>query len=70
MRVMAPSATSPVQPTGPIGPESLVKVSTQYYFQQEIDIRLVAVGSNAQREEQYRILGIQLLHDVRNALQL
>ncbi|KAG9241906.1 cyclin-like protein [Calycina marina] len=70
---MAPATTSPAQPAqpvGPVGPESLVKVSTQYYFQQEINIKLVASGSNTQREEQYRIQGIQLLHDIRNALQL
>ncbi|KAH8585905.1 cyclin-like protein [Bisporella sp. PMI_857] len=63
---MAPSATAPPL----VGPESTVKVSTQYYFQQEINLKITAVGWDAQREDQCRIQGVQLLHDIRHSLQL
>jgi len=67
---MAPSAMAPQASSGPVGPSSTVKVSTQYYFQQEINIKLIASGSDAQREDLYRLQGVQLLHEARLALRL
>lgn len=55
----------------PIGPHpGLVTVPEQYIFEQNIRQMQRAAGSDPTREDSYRLQGVQMIDNVRKALQL
>lgn len=55
----------------PQGPHpSYIQVAKPFVFEQKIVNQMLASGSNPQREDTYRLDGVQWIDDVRKALQL
>lgn len=55
----------------PIGPHpGIVSVPAQYVFEQNIRQMQKAAGSDPSREDNYRLQGVQMIDNVRRALQL
>jgi CTD kinase subunit beta len=50
--------------------QSDVRVAKQYIFHQQLTGKLVAIGANPTREDQFRLQGVQWINEVRCALQL
>lgn len=66
---MAPNP-NPAQ-ANTIGPHpSFLQVAKPYMFQQVITWKLITIGTNPSREDQFRLLGVTWINDVRIALQL
>jgi CTD kinase subunit beta len=66
---MAPAAEKPIseQP----GPHpSYIQVAKPFIFQQKIEGQIIATGANPQREDAFRLNGVQWIDDTRRALQL
>lgn len=70
--VPAPMAPAPeptqVIPTGPH--PSFIQVAKPYMFQQHVNTKLMIIGANPTREDQFRLQGVTWINDVRVALQL
>lgn len=55
----------------PVGPHpGIVSVPAQYVFEQNIRQMQKAAGSDPSREDNYRLQGVQMIDNVRRALQL
>lgn len=55
----------------PVGPHpGIVSVPAQYVFEQNIQQMQKAAGSDPNREDNYRLQGVQMIDNVRRALQL
>lgn len=69
---MAPTATVPLSAEQPApGPHpSYIQVAKPFIFEQKVVNQMLAFGSNPQREDTYRLDGVQWIDDVRQALQL
>ena len=68
---MAPAPTEPAPVAKKEGPHpSYVQVAKPFICQQKIQSLQIAIGSNPTREDQYRLQGVQYIHDIRTALQL
>lgn len=79
---MAPSAANPTAPATngqsaapaddvPIGPVTgLSGMATQYISEQTLQQRLKAIAYEEAKDDHYRIRGVQLIDNVREALQL
>ncbi|TGO82191.1 hypothetical protein BPOR_0895g00030 [Botrytis porri] len=71
---MAPAPMAPgpepsqVNPTGPH--PSFIQVAKPYMFQQHVNTKLMTIGANPTREDQFRLQGVTWINDVRVALQL
>jgi len=58
-------------PAGPVGPHpSFINVAKRFVFQQQIQMKMVALGNNPTREDNSRLQGVQWIDDVRKALSL
>jgi hypothetical protein len=69
-RASDPSASAN-GPAGPVGPHpSFINVAKRFIFQQQIQNKMVALGNNPTREDNYRLQGVQWINDVRQALSL
>lgn len=70
--VPAPMAPAPepaqANPTGPH--PSFIQVAKPYMFQQCVTSKLMTIGTNPTREDQFRLQGVTWINDVRIALQL
>lgn len=65
-----PDAGPPAEPL-PVGPHpGIVSVPAQYVFEQNIRQMQKAAGSDPNREDNYRLQGVQMIDNVRRALQL
>ncbi|ESZ93336.1 hypothetical protein SBOR_6263 [Sclerotinia borealis F-4128] len=71
---MAPAPMAPVpEPAqaNPPGPHpSFIQVAKPYMFQQQVNSKLMTIGTNPTREDQFRLQGVTWINDVRIALQL
>lgn len=62
---------TPVDPSAPKGPNpGAISIANQYTFEQKVRQMLRENGCDPAREDSYRIQGIQLIENVREALQL
>lgn len=62
---------APAQTAATTGPHpSYINVAQVYLFQQQLNGMMVALGTNANREDTFRLQGVQWINDVRTALQL
>ncbi|KAI9745795.1 MAG: RNA polymerase II C-terminal domain kinase beta subunit [Claussenomyces sp. TS43310] len=66
---MAPAPISPL-PEQPGPHPSYIQVAKPFLFEQKIQSQILSSGANPQREDVYRLQGVQWLDDVRRALQL
>lgn len=66
MTPSTPAATAEV--TGPH--PSYIQVAKPFLFEQKVQSQIIATGANPQREDDYRLRGVQWIDDVRRALQL
>jgi CTD kinase subunit beta len=54
-----------------IGPHpSYIQVAKPFLFQQQLQNRLVAIGTNPTREDAFRLQGVQWINEIRTTLQL
>jgi hypothetical protein len=68
---LTPQASSMTGPAGPVGPHpSFINVAKRFIFQQQIQNKMVALGNNPTREDNFRLQGVQWINDVRQALSL
>lgn len=66
---MVPVPVTPAaEQTGPH--PSYIHVARPFIFEQKIQNQIIASGTNPQREDIYRLQGVQWIDDVRRALQL
>jgi CTD kinase subunit beta len=62
---------TPSDPSAPKGPNAgNITVGHQYIFEQNVRLMLRENGCDPAREDSYRIQGVQLIDNVREALQL
>lgn len=67
----ADAPPTPVEPTLPKGPNpGAISIANQYTFEQNVRQMLRENGCDPAREDSYRIQGVQLIDNVREALQL
>lgn len=67
--MMTPAA--PAVATEVTGPHpSYIQVAKPFVFEQKVQSQIIATGANPQREDDYRLKGVQWIDDVRRALQL
>jgi CTD kinase subunit beta len=66
---MAPAAVAVT--TEQPGPHpSYIQVAKPFIFEQKIQGQIIATGANPQREDTFRLQGVQWIDDTRRALQL
>lgn len=54
-----------------LGPHpSYIQVAKPFVFEQKIQAQIIATGANPQREDTFRLQGVQWIDDTRRALQL
>ena len=67
--MMTPAAApAPIEAPGPH--PSYIQVAKPFVFEQKVQSQIIATGANPQREDDYRLRGVQWIDDVRRALQL
>lgn len=72
-RVSAPTGAPPTpeDPTAPVGPNpGQIIIADQYTLEQKLRKRLSDNGCDPAREDTYRLQGVQLIDNVREALHL
>jgi len=66
--------TAPVtatQSAEQIGPHpSYIQVAKPFVFEQKVQSQIIGTGANPQREDSFRLLGVQWIDDARRALGL
>lgn len=65
---MAPAAVTYSEKLGPH--PSYIHVAKPFVFEQKIQGQIIATGANPQREDTFRLQGVQWIDDTRRALQL
>ncbi|KFY06745.1 hypothetical protein V491_08578, partial [Pseudogymnoascus sp. VKM F-3775] len=65
---MAPAEVPYSQKLGPH--PSYIQVAKPFVFEQKIQGQIIATGANPQREDTFRLQGVQWIDDTRRALQL
>ncbi len=62
------ASAAPAEAPGPH--PSYIQVAKPFIFEQKVQSSVIATGANPQREDNYRLQGVQWIDDVRRALQL
>ncbi|KFX99182.1 hypothetical protein V490_01912 [Pseudogymnoascus sp. VKM F-3557] len=69
--VMAPAIVTPAGQQQSSGPHpSYIQVAKPFVFEQKIQGQIIVTGANPQREDTFRLQGVQWIDDTRRALQL
>lgn len=67
----ADAPPTPGDPSAPKGPNpGAISIANQYTFEQKVRLMLRENGCDPAREDAYRVQGVQLIDNVREALQL